>query len=220
MKNKARLLFTSACALVVFIMVFSTVGYHKSFASSNEIDIETLPKDILFDVDNMKPGDWATRTYTIQNQGTMDMDYYLSAQFKSGSEKLYKALRLQVKDGEKSLYSGSLADFTELEKRSLTASNQEKLTFTVQFPEELGNDFQGLVSDFSINVSAEGTPPVGAAPDNGSSESDRTGASEGKGLPDTATHMYNLLIAGTALFLAGAGVYLYSRRSRKDIKIS
>ncbi|SDM69589.1 TasA family protein [Sediminibacillus halophilus] len=224
MKNKARFLFTTACGLVVFIMIFSTVGYHKSFASSNEIDIETLPTDILFDVDNMKPGDWATRTYTIQNKGTQDMDYYLSAQFKSGSEKLYKALMLQVKDGEKSLYSGSLAGFTDLEKRPLTVNDQEELTFTVDFPAELGNEFQGLISDFAIIVSAEGSPPVGTSPNTGSDSSsgepDGTTPSGGKNLPDTATHMFNLLIAGTALFLAGAAIYLYSRRSRKGIKIS
>ncbi|WP_371069242.1 TasA family protein [Sediminibacillus sp. JSM 1682029] len=222
MKNKARLLFTTACGLVVFIMIFSTVGYHKSFASSNEIDIETLPKDILFDVDDMKPGDWATRTYTIQNMGSRDMDYYLSAQFESGSEKLYKVLMLEVKDGEESLYSGSLAGFTDLEKRPLSVNDEEELTFTVDFPKELGNEFQGLISDFSILVSAEGNPSAGESPDTGagSSETDSDGVGEGHNLPDTATHMFNLLLAGTALVLIGAAIYLYSRRSRKGIKIS
>ncbi len=222
MKNKARLLFTTACGLVVFIMIFSTVGYHKSFASSNEIDIETLPKDILFDVDDMKPGDWATRTYTIQNMGSRDMDYYLSAQFESGSEKLYKVLMLEVKDGEESLYSGSLAGFTDLEKRPLSVNDEEELTFTVDFPKELGNEFQGLISDFSILVSAEGNPSAGGSPDTGagSSETDSDGVGEGHNLPDTATHMFNLLLAGTALVLIGAAIYLYSRRSRKGIKIS
>ncbi len=222
MKNKARLLFTTACGLVVFIMIFSTVGYHKSFASSNEIDIETLPKDILFDVDDMKPGDWATSTYTIQNMGSRDMDYYLSAQFESGSEKLYKVLMLEVKDGEESLYSGSLAGFTDLEKRPLSVNDEEELTFTVDFPKELGNEFQGLISDFSILVSAEGNPSAGGSPDTGagSSETDSDGVGEGHNLPDTATHMFNLLLAGTALVLIGAAIYLYSRRSRKGIKIS
>ncbi|WP_153464480.1 TasA family protein [Sediminibacillus terrae] len=222
MKNKAQLLFTTACGLVVFIMIFSTVGYHKSFASSNEIDIETLPKDILFDVDDMKPGDWATRTYTIQNMGSRDMDYYLSAQFESGSEKLYKVLMLEVKDGEESLYSGSLAGFTDLEKRPLSVNDEEELTFTVDFPKELGNEFQGLISDFSILVSAEGNPSAGGSPDTGagSSETDSDGVGEGHNLPDTATHMFNLLLAGTALVLIGAAIYLYSRRSRKGIKIS
>ncbi|SDK35541.1 TasA family protein [Sediminibacillus albus] len=208
MSKKARLAFMIAASLVVFVLIFSSIGYHQSFATANEIDIETLPKDLLFDVHNMKPGDWASRSYTIQNNGSQNMDYYLSAEFKSGSEKLYKALVLQVKEGDQELYTGSLAAFNQLEQRQLKARMEEELTFTVQFPEELGNDYQGLISTFNIIIHAKGVPVTGPQ------------TSDGKGLPNTAAGMFNMLLIGAVLLISGTAAYLYARKTRKDIKLS
>ncbi|MFC4409974.1 hypothetical protein ACFOZY_05915 [Chungangia koreensis] len=130
-------------------------------AAENELVISISPKENLFDISNMKPGDWAPRTITVQNSGSKDFVYQMQLQ-NSGDEKLFNELMLEIKAGDTELYQGKMAAFIALPERELTSSTEENLEITIRFPEHLGNEFQGLVSDFAFSFIAEGkaSPPV------------------------------------------------------------
>lgn len=174
-----------------------------------EIAIDVLPGDILFNVHNMKPGDWAPRTITVQNNGTKDFTYQMSLR-NDGEEKLFNELLLEINDSKTVLYEGKLADFTKLSPRNLSTSKQEKLDLTVIFPEYLGNEFQGLDAEFSILFTAEGKKSqlaeVSVDGMIGSGDSQTQSF-----LPNTATGIFNLLLVGAVLLISGLFILLYKK---------
>lgn len=137
--------------------------------TNNSIDIETNPSpdSYLFDMENMKPGDWIRRKLTIQNRGRQDFTYNTQVDFKGGSKKLYEEFLLKVSDSNGVLYDGKLKDFNGLASRSLKSMNEEDLLFVAEFPYELGNEFQGLGFDVEFRFIVEGhnpPPPGGGDP--------------------------------------------------------
>jgi len=139
----------------------------------------------------MKPGDWAERDVKVMNNGTADFNYYTDSRFRSGSDKLYNEMLLTVCAGGDVLYKGKLADFNQMEARPLASKTDEILKFRVDFPAELGNEFQGLTCSFQLqfytgNGGAAGsiTPAIG----------------NGGALPNTGTNIFNALVSGIVLF--------------------
>lgn len=191
--------------LIFLVLILLPINHVDAQTSENEINIETSPHKILFDVDNMKPGDWAIRDYTIFNKGKQDFEYTASAQFKSGSKKLFKQLEIEISDKNGVLYSGKIKDFDGLDYRKLAKSDEETLTFRVDFPAELGNEYQGLTSKFTIKLYVRGTLG-GLLP------------ADGGVLPNTATNMFNFIVGGLILVIGGATMYLYQRRKSIDLK--
>ncbi|WP_373893397.1 LPXTG cell wall anchor domain-containing protein [Virgibacillus natechei] len=207
--------------LVGIILCFSVTGFTVAAeeADEQEIAINILPEDVLFDVPNMKPGDWAPRTVVIQNNGVMEFEYVMTLRNDSESEKLFNELMLEVSDGREELYNGKLADFDTLSPRYLEPSSEEELDFTVRFPENLGNEFQGLAAQFSLILSAEGKQSdmdeVVSEGSIGSGDSDAVGGSR---LPNTATNMFNLLLIGGLLLAAGGLLIAYYRKKMRKVE--
>jgi hypothetical protein len=179
----------------------------KTLAQVNngEIDIATSPEKVLFDLTNLKPGDWAERTLTIQNKGKQDFKYLTSSRLKEGSEKLYNELLLTISDKEKVLFDGKMKEFSKLDPRTITKNESEELLFKVVFPEELGNEFQGLESvvefKFYVDGTLGGVLPV-----------------DGPKLPNTSTDMFNLILAGAALLLTSTIIQFVLMLRRKKTK--
>ncbi|WHX26733.1 LPXTG cell wall anchor domain-containing protein [Virgibacillus halodenitrificans] len=174
-----------------------------------ELAIDVLPGDVLFNVNNMKPGDWAPRTITVQNNGIKDFTYQMSLR-NDGEEKLFNELLLEINDSKSVLYEGKLADFTKLPARDLSTSKQEELEVTVIFPEYLGNEFQGLDAEFSILFTAEGkTSQLAEVSVDGmiGSGNSQTQAF----LPNTATGIFNLFLFGAVLLISGVFILLYKK---------
>lgn len=132
--------------------------------NQSEVDISLSPSGELFDVHNMKPGDWAPRDITIKNMGKKDFTYQMFIQ-NEGEEKLFYEFILEVQSMDNMIYNGRLAEFEGFPKRFLAREQSEKLTITLRFPEHLGNEFQGHGADFTITFVAEAggdntpTPP-------------------------------------------------------------
>jgi hypothetical protein len=144
MKRKKLLYIVVVYCIVALIIGVTTSMEQVRAEERKEIDLSLTPKDVLFDVSNMKPGDWAERSIRVNNEGAAKFLYTMSSEFADGSKKLYEALTLEVKDRERVLYKGSLGGFTKLSGRILSAGQSEQLIYTVRFPEELGNEYQGL----------------------------------------------------------------------------
>ena len=147
---------------ICFFPVTSAFADDENDTEKNDIDISISPKDDLFAISNMKPGDWAPRTITVENSGSTDFDYQMQLE-NSGEEKLFNELLLEIKANDKELYQGKLAAFKSLPARKLTSGSGENLDITIRFPEHLGNDFQGLTSAFVFTFSAEGKDSFGSS---------------------------------------------------------
>lgn len=217
--------------LSISFSLFGLSHFTVLAADEDEISMKTSPVDALFDIDNMKPGDWAPRTVTVQNDGKRDFDYLVELNNK-GSDKLFNELIMEVEKDNDILYNGKVADFTHLPQRELRSGHGEDLKFTIRFPEHLGNDFQGLETNFSLIFTAadkedDSASPVtstkgdagdGTLSGNQMASLDGTIGSSGDSgsiLPKTATFLYNFLIIGSILAIAGGILAIYSRKRKK-----
>ena len=186
---------------IYFLPVTSISAEGENDTDKNDIDIILSPKENLFDISNMKPGDWAPRTLTVKN-GNKDFDYQMQVQ-NNGDKKLFNELLLEIKTDGVELYQGKLAAFKSLPARKLTSGTEENLDITIHFPEHLGNDFQGLQSAFTFSFTAEGndTPAVQAMV---LGKIDSGGSSlAGVSLPATSTNLFYFIFLGTALVVGG-----------------
>ena len=178
-----------------------------------DIDINLSPKDTLFSISNMKPGDWAPRTITVKNSGSKDFTYHMQLS-NTGEKKLFDELLLEIKAVDKELYQGKLAEFKSVPARKVASGGKESLDITIRFPEHLGNDFQGLEAAFTLNFTAErkDTTPVQAATKGQIDSGGPTSA--GFSLPATSTNIFNLILFGSVL-VAGGIVLMMARHYRR-----
>ena len=140
---------------ICFFPMTSVLADGEDNTGKDYIDISISPNDTLFEISNMKPGDWAPRTITVKNLGSKDFAYQMQLE-NSGEKKLFNELLLEIKADDKELYQGKLAAFKSLPARKLTRGSGENLDITIRFPEHLGNDFQGLGAAFVFTFTAEG----------------------------------------------------------------
>lgn len=193
--------------LVFITFVLFPIGNTGANESTPQVDLSLSPVQQLFNIHHMKPGDWMTRTLTIQNKGNQDFMYQSGANFISGSEMLYNQLVMTVSTGDEILYEGKLSGFNGFEKRPLAHLEEEKLTYTVEFPYESGNEFQGLTTKVAFNFAAEMLPEdvvesVGSVPVKGDP------SNFGSALPKTGEiNPIIFYLAGLALILTGIMLY-------------
>ncbi|MFD2923520.1 TasA family protein [Halobacillus naozhouensis] len=214
--EKSWKIFCALCLSFICLIIFS--DRVQAAEEEKEVNIGTSPESVLFEVSNLKPGDTMTRQVEISNLGVRDFTYTTVSKLAGGSEKLFRALRIQVTDQTgMQLYAGSLKGLSELDKRSLKVSEEDRLTLTVEMPFELGNDYQGLAGRFEIKFTAEGEDSIARSQNPEPSDQPPVGYS-GVGLPDTATSLYNILLLGLAMVLMGTGLYVvnYVRNHRAD----
>lgn len=193
---------------LVFIIILIILGIPSNvFAntSQQQIDLSVNPGGIFFDISNSKPGDKVERKITLLNKGQDSFAYLLSNRFLNGSDLFYNSLLLKITDGENNvLYNSKLKDFNELEARTLNKGQSEDLLFLIQVPSELGNEYQGLSTEFQFKFYVEGTLGGVLPVDNK--------------LPTTGSEMFNLLATGAAILLAGLVLFTYVKRKKLDSK--
>lgn len=231
MKPLKRL--TTWVLLGIFLITFQFgLGRVHAAANQEEIDLNTTPGEIAFNLSNLKPGDWANQTVTIQNDGKQDFIYNTKSVFHGGSEKLYNEILLQVSDSDTMLYEGKLKDFKEISPRKIEANKQEDLVFRIDFPYELENEFQGLGFEVEFQFFVTGDK-LGKSEDpvNPTDTNDSTGSphdndpqppsdgmnivpddNAGDILPSTSTNIYNFAILGALLILIGSTIFFIQRR--------
>lgn len=220
-------------------LLFILLPISTATASEKEIDINTIPNGYLFNVSNIKPGDWISRDLVIKNYGKQDFKYTAQVGETKSYKDLFEELLLLVKKDTYVLFDGKLKDFKGLNPRVLSKGSEETLFFQVKMPYELGNEFQGSAAEAEIIFYAEGitnTPPsceedptqVGCEQLPGDTPSDpNTEVPDVKDvvvipkdvnrLPNTATNNYNLLLVGGVLLGGGSVLLLLNRRrSRRD----
>lgn len=189
----------------LLILIIQSVTTSVLADHEKEIDIRTSPEKILFELDNMKPGDWAERSLVISNSGTKDFKYLSSASLVSGSEKFYNALILSISDKSGQIFNGSLEDFKELNPREIVSGGKDELLFKVEFPYEKGNEYQGLASIVEFKFYAEGTLG-GVSP------------VDGVKLPKTATNILDIILIGVIILTIGTFILIISNRKKRKMQ--
>lgn len=200
-------------SLLYLFPTTSAAADEKSATNKKEVDISLSSKDNLFDISNMKPGDWAPRTLTVKNTGSKDFVYQMQVR-NSGGEKLFNELLLEIKAGETELYQGKLASFKSLSERDLVSGSEENLEITIRFPEHLGNDFQGQSAEFVFDFTAEGTNRVAVhAMTKGMIDSGGI-ASSGFGLLGSSKKLLEMMLLGSVVVASGI-VLMIIRHNRR-----
>lgn len=196
------------CCVLPIILLSLILFPVKSFSETDlyieerDLDISTSPYEVFFNVSNLKPGDKISKVLTVSNSGIQDFNYIFTNKFITGSQKFYNELQLHVEGKEGSIFKGYLKDFEKLDPRSLNSGLSEELVFTVEIPYELGNEFQGLGSEFQFKLYVEGTLGGVLPVDNR--------------LPVTATEVLNFILIGVALLATGTILFIYNKRKKKD----
>ena len=192
---------------VIAIIILFPINITATTNDIKEIDIMTTPEKVLFDVSNMVPGDQATRALTISNSGKKDINYLFSSRKTSGSDELYRALQLTVSDESGEIYKGNMEDFNQLDDRNLASEESENLILKVEFPEHLGNEYQGLQCVFEFKLYVEGTMG-GVLP------------VDGPKLPNTGTNTLNLIVTGIVIIVGGFTLYRMLNRKKRDVRLT
>lgn len=234
MQNYIKIWFSQkVIVLTLLLLLLLCIQFSSKVLADGESEsalITTSPDRVLFNVDNMKPGDWAERSLTIQNRSENDFTYNTEVIFKGGSKKLYNEFLLVVEDARGLLYSGKLSDFNRLEPRALKSLHEEELQFVVSFPTHLGNDFQGLEFEVEFRFVVEGyeieKPVDPVDPEKDVIQPQRPidkndldkGVKKGQILPSTSTDIFNYIVAGFIILLLGTVLYLYNRRKKVKLE--
>lgn len=192
-------------SVLLILIIQSAASNAYADSTEKEIDIMTTPEKVLFELDNMKPGDWAERSLVITNSGTKDFHYLSSATLVSGSEKFYNALILTISDKNGQIYHGSLESFKELKPREIISGGLDELQFKVEFPYEMGNEYQGLASIVEFKFYAEGTIG-GVIP------------VDGVKLPKTATNILDIILIGVIILTIGTFILIISKRKKGKVQ--
>ena len=202
---------------VCFIPVTVVFADGENDTDKNDININISPKDDLFSISNMKPGDWAPRSITVKNSGNKDFDYQMRLE-NSGEEKLFNELLLEIKADDMELYQGKLAEFNSLPARKLTSGTGDNLDITIRFPEHLGNDFQGLTSEFVFSFTAEGKDNMAAQAMTKGQIGSGELLSAGFPPPTMSTNILSLMLV--VVVLVAGGIVLIIMRHHKRMKIA
>ncbi|MGN7385464.1 hypothetical protein [Sporosarcina sp. SAFN-015] len=203
------LLISGSC----FIPIASVFADGESETDTNELNISLSPTGTLFDISNMKPGDWAPRTIIVKNTGSKDFDYQMKLQ-NDGEVKLFNELLVEIKAGDVELYTGKLSEFKSLPARKLVSGNEESLDITIRFPEHLGNDFQGLSSAFTFTFAAEGKEEMAVQAMTKGMIDSGVLASSGFTLKATSGKIFNFMLIGSVLVTGGI-VFMIVRHYRR-----
>jgi LPXTG-motif cell wall-anchored protein len=153
--------------LGLFVILYFPINQTGADQSSPNIDLSLSPVDYLFNIENLKPGDSITKELTIENIGNKKLNYKMESKFQSGYSPLYNKLKVKVIFDGIPLYEGDLKDFSGLPSRTLSYFSEEKLTFTVSIPYDLGNEYQGKNTEVYFYFYAEGDRPPVDPPDDG-----------------------------------------------------
>ncbi|NMH67631.1 LPXTG cell wall anchor domain-containing protein [Bacillus sp. RO3] len=208
----------------ILLMLISLPNFVFS-AGNRDLGLDISANNLLFNTGNMKPGDSISKNLTIQNNGKEDFEYMIEV-LNEVKEKdiLFKELEITVLRGEKPIYSGKLKDIGSLEPVLLKIQTQDHLFFTIEMPYELGNEYQGVVTEFMIRVVAqvsgdETSTPTSPQVDSENNENPTVPVfSQGPSLPNTGTNIYSILLLGAILITTGLTFIFINKRisSKKE----
>ncbi|MDQ0158071.1 LPXTG cell wall anchor domain-containing protein [Alkalibacillus salilacus] len=205
-------------SLFVTFIILLMLSIQPIVSQADDDLFSVSPDDVIFEVDQLKPGDYMTETVRVENHHEAPLVVTGDAKYLHGSNYIYEQLDLTVKnDQQKVIYQGSLANFIESEMVTLDVEDEEELLFHVEFPMESDNSYQGLNVGVQLSFSAQ----IEENAESVASDEDRllpfTGGSLPGGLlPQTGeTIPYLYYVIGTLLVSSGICLLLWHKRLKQ-----
>lgn len=144
-----------------------TTNPGNSFQAATLTMTTDSPASAFVSIENMIPGDSATRSVTVENSGSVPFTYAVSVSNEGGPPSLMwsdeaDGLQLSVSGPLGVIYSGHVAGMSSVESGiEVAAGGSEVLTYVFSLPQAAGNEFQGLSQGISVTYDA--TQLAGAA---------------------------------------------------------
>ncbi|AIQ49885.1 hypothetical protein R70723_31400 [Paenibacillus sp. FSL R7-0273] len=154
---------------VYILLVITGVVWHAGGVSAEDTIKLTVNSHSTSTavMNNMQPGDESSSAYTMVNEGSQAIDYFVDFKFLSGDADLYNILEMTLQKEGVTLYSGVMS---KAEGRvaigSLAGEAEESIQMDVIFPIQAGNEFQGksVSVTFIFTASAVPQPTAGPSP--------------------------------------------------------
>lgn len=146
-------------AITTFALVYATVSVENNLFHTGGVRINfNNGKPVIQEHEFLfEPGMTVKKDFFIENESTWDV--YYKIYFDNVSGGLADVLTVTIKDGEKTLYSGTA---NELMRANVIAADdtlrigeRRNLTVIFHFPEEKGNEAQNL--DLTFTMCADAT---------------------------------------------------------------
>lgn len=149
----------SICLCVTtFALVFATVSVDNNLFHTGKVEINLNDgKPVIEEHEFLfEPGMTVQKDFFIENNSTWDVYYKLYFDHIEGG--LADVLKAQIRDGEKTLFSGTAAELTKTNVGAaddiLKLHERRELQIIFHFPEEAGNAAQNLDLTFDFCADA------------------------------------------------------------------
>lgn len=154
----AIILLAVCLVITTFALVYATVSVDNNLFHTGAVSINLNDgKPVIEEHEYLfEPGMTVYKEFFIENHSTGDVYYKLYFDNVEGG--LAEVLDVQIRDGERVLYSGKM---TELTRKNVAAADdilrlgeRRELTIWFHFPEETGNFAQGMYLSFDFSADA------------------------------------------------------------------
>ena len=145
--------------ITTFALVYASVSVNNNIFHTGEVKINLNDgKPVIQEHEFLfEPGMTVVKDFFVENESTWHVYYRLYLDNVSGG--LADVLTITVKDGDKTLYSGTANELTRQNvlaaDDTLKVGQRRDLTVVFHYPEQMGNDTQGL--DLTFTMCAEAT---------------------------------------------------------------
>ena len=146
-------------AITTFALVYATVSVENNLFTTGKVEINLNDGKPVIDEHEyiFEPGMTVVKNFFIENNSTRDVYYRIYFENVSGG--LSDVLVVTIKDGEKTLFSGTASRLNKINVKAaddvLGIGQKKNLTISFHYPEYAGNETQNL--DLSFNMCAEAT---------------------------------------------------------------
>lgn len=103
-------------------------------------DVVNIDENLFGNLAYLMPGDSISDGFTLTNGTNKQMEITLDSSI-TGASELIKKLSIIIKDEENTLYDDLLSNLTSINFGKLAKNDSKKVTFTVNIPTELTNDY-------------------------------------------------------------------------------
>lgn len=129
--------------------------------ATGELDISTTPASALFTATDIYPGWSETNSIVVANNGTVPLNYQVTANLDSGNAILWDSadflLNIGTTAGAGDIYSGLVKNASFDSVRNLAPSANETIYFTVSLGVDAGNGLQN--KSVTVNFVFDATQP-------------------------------------------------------------
>ena len=148
-------------AVTTFALVYATVSVENNLFHTGEVKINLNDGEPVIREHEFifEPGMTVIKDFFIENESTWDVYYKIYFDDVSGG--LADVLEVTIKDGDKTLYSGTANELTRQNviaaDDTLKIGERRDLTVVFHYPESSGNDTQNLDLTFTMCTEATQT---------------------------------------------------------------